>query len=164
VTHQGKLFAHRRPADGWPRWDLALQDRTVGTVPAIEGDTALVIDGDDLVAIDLVAEATIWAVDDGFTGSASIADGLGYAIRYGEVVQVDLTDGYPVRTFPGDGALAGKIAVTDDVIVAGSPSATFVYSLSDGVELDVVGAGGEIAVGEGILVIADGDTLDAFTW
>ncbi|MEQ1571040.1 MAG: PQQ-binding-like beta-propeller repeat protein, partial [Myxococcota bacterium] len=98
----------------------------MGTVPAVEGAFALVVAGDDLVGVDLAAGAVAWTVEGGFSGSPTVADGLGYAIRDGFVQQFDLADGYLVREFTGDGGATGKVIVTDDVVLVGSATAVHV--------------------------------------
>jgi hypothetical protein len=135
----------------------------MGTVPAVAEGVAVFALGGDLRAVDLATHLDRWTVTGGFSGSATVADGLVYAIRDGELARIDLADGFAYATFPGDGALAGKVVVTDDVVVVASDDATFVYRLWDGTELAVVD-GGDLAAGDGVLLTVAGDTVTAWAW
>jgi hypothetical protein len=163
------LFTARNPATGATQWELSFANvpwlgYSMWTVPAVRDGDALVVLGGDLVAIDLVSHAERWRISDGFVGSPTVADGLVYAIRDGALIQVDQADGFLYRVFPGDGLLVGKPAVTDDVVVASSATATFVYQLWDGLELAELPTGGDLAVGEGYLVTVSGDTATTWAW
>jgi PQQ-like domain/Putative metal-binding motif len=133
----------------------------MSTVPAMEDDTALLIAGDDLVAVDLGSASISWTIANGFSGSPTLADGLGYVVHSGAVWQIDPSDSYVVREFVGDGLLAGKPLVTDDVLVVGSPSANWVFDLSTGAVLYVLEAG-ELAIAEDMAVITKGAEVTAF--
>jgi outer membrane protein assembly factor BamB len=156
-------------ATGAAKLDVALPagplvPGTMGGVPAIADGVALLVAGDDLVAVDVPAGTIRWTVADGFSGSPTVAHGLGYAIRDGDVTQVDLADGYVFRDFVGDGALVGKPVLTDDVVIASSATNTFVWTLWDGVVVDSIASGGSLVVGDGTLALTSGSTVQTYTW
>ena len=168
-THIDDALTARDPLSGTELWSVVLPEGStsyseMNTVPALADDLAVLVAGDDLVGVDLIGRQLSWSIEGGFSGSPTLASGLVYAVRNGAVAQIDPADGYVVRTFAGDGDLAGKPIVTDDVLIATSSTETFVFRTWDGLVLDTLPQGGDASVGEGVVVLVDGDTVRAYDW
>jgi outer membrane protein assembly factor BamB len=122
----------------------------------------MVVGGDDLAAVDLATGETRWSYFQGFSDSASVANGMAYAVRNGAVVQIDLELGDIVRTFATGRSITSKPVVTDDVLVVASATRTYLYQLWDGAEVAQIPEGGELAVGDGLVVIVSGTRVAAY--
>ncbi|MEQ1505545.1 MAG: MopE-related protein, partial [Myxococcota bacterium] len=141
-----------------PSWVTAMY-----TVPAIADGVAVMIDFGDLVAVNVDTDEVSWSIDGGFSGSPTIANGAVYAVRDGDLLQIDLALGDQLRRFVGDGALAGKAAVTDDVAIATSADAVYLWPIGDPTApLGPLPRGGEVVVGGGHLVVSDPTTITVF--
>lgn len=117
--------------------------------------------GRDLVAIDLSALSTKWtARDNTFTGTPAVANGVVYVLGKDFVRAYAAADGRPLRTYQAvgeTGGLATQPIVTNDTLIACSPTKTYVFDLNTGALRQTIPFGGHVSLAGESLYIASAD-------
>ena len=124
---------------------------------AAEGLLADVAAGDLMVA-DPTTGAELWSTTTfgAFNWRPAVANGTIYAAAQGHVEAYDLLTGAYLGAFVGPETLFGSLVVTDDVVIAGGLSGTYVFDLTTWALIDQVASAGRIALGKDKLIITKG--------
>lgn len=104
-----------------------------------------------------------WVLSDHFTGQVTLANGVLYVNDGGILVALDEVTGSSLWTWtPPSGSLTGTIIATDNLLFAGTGTATYAIDLVSHQTVWSSPVGGALALGEGVLYVAGSDgTLTA---
>jgi hypothetical protein len=162
--YNGKLYSwvaggfnEHDPGSGAINWSLSLSWDWSGytmnrTVAAAEG-RAYFIGNPNLYAVDLTTHSVAWRVEGSFSGTPAIANGMVYAVSGGNVNAYTI-DGQMVGVYTtGDSSLWQPI-VTDDVLIVGSGTQTYVFDLLNFSLRQTIPVGGLISLANNVLYVA----------
>lgn len=139
-------------------------DTTSGGVPVMAGDTALVRTPSKLYAIDLPTRTVRWSL--AATGSTlpALRDSEVYLMQGNTITARSAADGSLLRSFtaetfePTSGFQAlNHPVVTDDLLIATTPSKTIVFNRVTGAAVTTLADGGLPSLANGTLVLAGRD-------
>lgn len=160
---RGVLYATEAES-GEALWSLKADPNTTGgttSTPAIATGRAYFIDktnqNTELVCVDLTSRQVSWkAAASGLKGSPAVANGIVYALRWGEVLAYDAITGALVRAYPTGTtfALNHQPIVTDDAVIAASDDRVWIWDLATGSVRQILTPGGLISMADGYLLIA----------
>ncbi|MDB4877666.1 MAG: cell adhesion domain protein [Gemmatimonadetes bacterium] len=138
------------PHFNWDGWSM-------NTAPVL-GDANDVIDaqGGRLLSFDLAKRQIAWEVTGGFTGQPSVANGVVYVAKSGQVEAHREADGGLLWTWvPPQGAVTGPMIVTNNILLVATAAATYVIDLGTHGTTWSYPAGGQLAISKfGTLFIA----------
>ncbi|MDZ4289432.1 MAG: Ig-like domain-containing protein, partial [Prosthecobacter sp.] len=165
------MFRQHHPTTGVANWSFSAGGSN-GVTAAISSGVAFVIQSggstSHLVCIDLTTKAERWRVTTGFGGTPAVAGSRVYAYdATGDVRAFDITTGALLQTYStglgfaaGMGSLDGnQPIITNDVMIGATTSTTVVVSLSTGVKLQTISAGGWLSLSNGYLMLAGQDGI-----
>ena len=136
---------------GW-EWFGYDMNRTIAV-----GDGAAYFTGSSkLYSLDLASHALSWQVTNSFTATPALANGIVYGIA-GPTVRAYSKAGQYLGSYTADTTLNSQPLVTDDVLIAASSSATYVFDLCTFALRQTLPVGGYLTLANGVLYIATGN-------
>ena len=115
----------------------------------------------DLVAVDLVGRKTLWKVRDKFTGTPAVAHQAVFAVSEGRFVKAyDETTGRHLGTYQapaGESGLYWQPIITNDTVIAYSPTKTYLFDLRTRLLRHTIDFGGYVSLAGHELLIASSD-------
>jgi hypothetical protein len=150
-------FREHEPQTGAVLWSTNLTWSWSGfdmyrTLAAADG-MAFFAGNSALLGVDLGNRAVAWAVTNTFLGTPAVANGVVYAISGSSVLAYSET-GQFLNSYNADTALVSQPIVTDDVLIAASSSATYVFDLCSGNLRQKLPVGGYLSLANGVLYVA----------
>lgn len=126
-------------------------DRTI----AVAQGAAYFVGNPNLYAMDLSKRRLSWAAYGAFSGTPAVANGVVYAISNNTVLSY-AADGTRLGPFVADSRLMNQPIITDDALIVGSDSKTYVFGLFDHVLLQTLNVGGKLSLANDTLYVATG--------
>jgi hypothetical protein len=141
----------------WSGW-------TMGRAVAIHGGLASFVGNSQLYVVDLFTFTTSWMLENSFTGTPALANGMLFAISNNAVqVHVARTGDY-LGSYVANELLRGQPIVTDDALIVSSDSATYIFDLGTFTVRQTLPVGGQATVANGVLYLVDAaGTLHAYS-
>ena len=136
--------------------------RIVGTVPAIQGQSAYVLGGQGLTRIDLDSFSVIWNVPGEFEGIPAVWGDSVFAISRGILKAFDANTGTFLNDFATSEPAVGQALLTDDSVVVATSMKTYVFDRDSRKAIAILPVGGPISIANDMLWIAGEGGLSAF--
>ncbi len=153
-----RAFTIPDPNFDWNGWSMR-------TAPVLthDGDIVATHDG-RLLRFDVQGRRIEWELNRSFTGQATVAGNVIFAIDAGALTAWHAIAGTLLWTWiaPGSQALDGNIVVTDSHAFVQSTSSTYAVNLATRTIDWSYAAAGSIAIGDGLLAITDDRSLHVF--
>ncbi len=163
----GAAFTEHNPSDGTKLWSIqpgsGQSPYSMYTVPAVAGNSAVIISTTELICVDLPTRSIRWRVSATHRGSPGIADGRVFAIQGNTVRSYSLADGSagPVyQTYSGTGSgdsLVDQPVLFNDRLAISSEARTWIFNLADASLLQTLNVGGRLSYSNGHLLAAGND-------
>jgi hypothetical protein len=153
---------------GNPQWGLNLGWDWAGwsisrTIAIADGKAYLTRDT-QFIAVDLASRAVAWSVTGAFCGTPAVVDDSVYVISGSSVQSYATLDGHYLGTCTAPAPLSTQPILTDDGLIVGSTSATYVFNRRTFTLLQTINKGGNLALANGVLYIASSaGTLGAYS-
>lgn len=174
---QGDLVRHD-PATGGILWTKSLGwggfGSTMGRTIALDARHAYLINDspsaadndEDLACIRLDDQSTAWSVNGDYTGTPAVSEGTVFALSGNAVEARSTADGLLIGTYTATAGatLMGQAVITDDLVIAASPTNTFVFGRYDRVLVATLNRGGHLAVDGDALLISSPATGTISAW
>lgn len=152
-------FRQHNPTNGAVLWDLNLgwswKGWSMGRTIAAAGQFAACIgNSSEIYGIDLGNKQLAWRTSGAYSGTPAVANGVVYAFRGTAVAALSAASGALLGTFEANTSLSGALIVTDDVLITGSGSQTFVFDLQTFALRQTIPHGGWLSLANDVLYIA----------
>lgn len=180
LLHQGKLYSwvsgsfinHDRQS-GTANYSLTgpgmPQSNSMNTVPAAEGNLAVMRSTTEVFTVDLATRRVLWSKAGIFSGSPALKNGIAYVIGAAGIETFNALTGTAGRVYPTRGTNnAAVIAVhqpvlLDDTLMVSSENLLWTFDLASGALLQRLTGGGALTYSDGILLASGTDaTLRAW--
>ncbi len=174
AIHEGKVYSYvngtfrnHHTETGAVLWStfLGWYSGTIKRTICCEGGRAYVTNNSytgitDLICLDLQAQSVAWRVTGTFIGTPAIANGLVYSCHGGLVKTFNATTGRWMAdyTAPGETLLNGAPVVSNDLLLIGSASKTYIFNLNTRALIQTLPFGSQIAVVDDLLYLSCSDT------
>ncbi|MFZ2279090.1 MAG: tandem-95 repeat protein [Prosthecobacter sp.] len=163
---EGKLRQHH-PDTGVSQWTLDLgwnwSGWSMDRVICLDSGKAYVVNntasGSELVCVDLAGPAVTWRVSGAFTGTPAASNGVVYACSGGVVKGFNASSGRSVADYTAgtETSLNGAPVVSNDLLMIGSSSKTYIFNLATRALIQTLSFGSQIAVANDLLYLSGAD-------
>ncbi len=150
ATNGKVVYEITDPHFNWDGWSM-------NTAPTLgDANDVIAAQGGRLLAFDLTRRVVGWELTGGYAGQPSIANGVIYVARSGQVEAHRESDGGLLWTWvPPQGSVLGPMIVTNNLLLVTTATATYAIDLSTHGNTWSYPAGGLIAIAKsGLLLIA----------
>lgn len=143
-------------------WSLALPIATVsnqyGSVCAIDGGRAYVVNELGICCVDLANRASVWTAPGSFVRSPAVAKGVVYGIVGGSVRAYNASNGTLLGAYAtGATSLTAQPIITNDTLIVCSSTASYVFNLATRVLRQTIPVGGGASLAGAVLYVAGTD-------
>lgn len=157
-TSVGQVFRAHDPITGVVLWSLSLPGASTSAISAISQNTAFVVGGTTLYAVNLTAQSVLWTATGSFKGTAAAAGGVAYVLSGSNVLAYNAATGALVGTYStGSSSISGQPIVTNDSLIVTSSTATYIFDLQTFVLKQTLASGGTASLASGVIFLAGPD-------
>lgn len=158
-------FRNHHPELGTVLWtlDLTWNSGSIYRTICFDAGRAYVANsstsGAELVCIDLQTKNVGWRIKDNFTGTPAVSNGIVYACSNGQIKSYNSITGTWIGDFiaPGETLLNGAPVVSNDLLIIGSSTKTYLFSLVTRQLLQAFNFGSRIAIANDVLYFSCSD-------